>query len=265
MKKHPRVTIVTVCYNSEKYLEDCIKSIMNQTYDNVEHIIVDGESKDNTLDIIKKYDGKYNMRWISEPDNGMYDAIYKGFQMATGDIYAWLNSDDMYMPWACELVAKVMEETDVEWCTGIPCHYTESGIAYNIPRVTPVFPRKFILKGYMDGRVATFLEQESMFWSKKLWDLCGNTILRYKYAGDYHLWREFSKYQQLITLDSVVSGFRIHKGQKSEDRNKYYGEIGSLNLINKLLKQTKLIPLIMLTNALFTRKSRVRTAMVLKK
>ena len=98
MNHHPKVSIVTACYNSEKYIEDCIKSIMRQTYDNVEHIIVDGGSTDGTLDIIKKYENQYNMRWISEKDNGMYDAITKGFRMASGEIYAWLNSDDMYMP-----------------------------------------------------------------------------------------------------------------------------------------------------------------------
>jgi len=264
MNDYPKVSIVTVCYNSEKYIEDCIKSVMNQTYKNVEHIIVDGKSTDHTVDIIKRYDGLYNMRWISEKDSGMYEAIFKGFKMATGDIYAWLNSDDMYMPWACELVAIVMSKVDIQWCTGIPCHYTEQGIAYNIPRVTPVFPQKYIQKGYMDGRIASFLEQESMFWSKGLWNKCGKVILNYKYAGDYHLWREFSKYQPLITLDSIISGFRIHDGQKSSDRTKYYNEIGTLSLFKRILQKTKIISILLLFSSIFAKKFRLRTFAVLK-
>lgn len=264
MKEHPKITIVTACYNSEAYLEDCIKSILNQTYDNIEHIIVDGKSTDHTLDIIKKYDGKYNMKWISEPDHGMYDAICKGFDMATGDIYAWLNSDDMYMPWACELVAQVMSKTDIQWCTGIPCHYTERGVAYNVARITPSFPQRFIRKGYNDGRVATFLEQESMFWSKELWDKCGSVMANYRYAGDYHLWKEFAKYQPLVTLDSVISGFRIHEGQKSSDREKYYDEVGKLNCWGRVLQKSKLIQVLGLVYSLFTRRGRLRTTRVLK-
>lgn len=263
MENHPKITIVTACYNSEEYLEACIKSIMNQTYDNVEHIIVDGKSTDRTIEIIKKYENQYNMRWISEKDNGMYDAICKGFDMATGEIYAWLNSDDMYLPWACELVANVMSKTDIQWCTGIPCHYTERGIAYNIPRVTPVFPQSFIRKGYMDGRIATFLEQESMFWSKELWDKCGTVIRKYKYAGDFHLWKEFAKYEPLITLDSVISGFRIHEGQKSSDRNEYYAEIGGINGYKKILNTTGIIRMIMMINSFFSKSLRFRTYGVL--
>ena len=93
----------------------------------------------------------------------------------------------------------------------------------------------------MDGRVATFLEQESMFWSKNLWDKAGHVLVQYKTAGDYHLWKEFAKYEALYTLDSVISGFRIHAGQKSGDRNKYYAEVGENSLCGKLLQKSKLI------------------------
>lgn len=259
MNHHPKVSIVTVCYNSDKYIEECIQSIMRQTYDNVEHIIVDGGSTDGTLDIIKKYENQYNMRWISEKDNGMYDAITKGFRMASGEIYAWLNSDDMYMPWACELVAIVMEKTGIQWCTGIPCHYNERGVAHNVPRITPVFPRNFIRKGYMDGRVATFLEQESMFWSKNLWDKAGHVLVQYKTAGDYHLWKEFAKYEALYTLDSVISGFRIHAGQKSGDREKYYAEVGENSLCEKLLQKIKLIQISCCIESIISSKYRIKT------
>ena len=89
-----KVTIITATYNSEKYLADCIASVRKQTFGNIEHIIVDGKSTDGTLKIIKK-NSKYISKWISETDRGMYDAINKGMEMATGDIIGVLNSDDM--------------------------------------------------------------------------------------------------------------------------------------------------------------------------
>jgi glycosyltransferase len=89
-----KVTLITATYNSEKYLEECIKSVINQRYPDIEHIIIDGKSKDGTLAIIKKYES-HIARWVSETDRGMYDAINKGMEMATGDIIGILNSDDM--------------------------------------------------------------------------------------------------------------------------------------------------------------------------
>ena len=89
-----KVSIITVTYNSGKYLEDCIESVIKQRYDNIEHIIIDGKSNDNTLAIIKKYESRIS-KWISETDKGMYDAINKGMMIATGDVIGILNSDDM--------------------------------------------------------------------------------------------------------------------------------------------------------------------------
>ncbi len=89
-----KVSIITVTYNSGKYLEDCIESVIKQRYDNIEHIIIDGKSNDNTLAIIKKYESRIS-KWISETDKGMYDAINKGMVIATGDVVGILNSDDM--------------------------------------------------------------------------------------------------------------------------------------------------------------------------
>ena len=89
-----KVSIITVTYNSERYLADCIASVRKQTFGNIEHIIVDGKSTDGTLKIIQK-NADYIAKWISEPDRGMYHAINKGIKLATGDIIGVLNSDDM--------------------------------------------------------------------------------------------------------------------------------------------------------------------------
>lgn len=101
-----KVTIITVTYQSEKYLADCIESVIKQTYPNIEHIIIDGKSTDGTVDIIKKYESKISS-WISETDKGMYDAINKGLKLASGDIVGILNSDDMLE--TEEVIADIVE------------------------------------------------------------------------------------------------------------------------------------------------------------
>ncbi len=90
-----KISIITVCYNAEKFIENCINSVLSQTYKNIEFILIDGASRDNTLSIIKKYN-KYITKLISEPDAGIYDAMNKGIQISTGEIIGFLNSDDFY-------------------------------------------------------------------------------------------------------------------------------------------------------------------------
>lgn len=94
-----KFSLITVTYNSSKTLTDTLKSVLSQTYSDIEYIIVDGASKDNTVSIIKEYEPKFNgrMKWISEPDKGLYDAMNKGIRMATGDVVGILNSDDLFM------------------------------------------------------------------------------------------------------------------------------------------------------------------------
>ena len=93
----PLISIITVVYNGEKYLEETIQSVINQTYDNVEYIIIDGGSTDGTVDIIKKYEDQIDY-WVSEKDTGMYNALNKGFSCAQGDYLGWLNADDTLFP-----------------------------------------------------------------------------------------------------------------------------------------------------------------------
>lgn len=92
----PLVSIITPSFNQGRYIEQNILSIINQNYPLIEHIIVDGGSTDETIDILKKHESSYNLRWISESDEGQADAVNKGFNMAHGEIIGWLNSDDVY-------------------------------------------------------------------------------------------------------------------------------------------------------------------------
>ena len=101
-----KVSLITVTYNSEVYLQDCINSVVQQQYADIEHIVIDGGSTDGTLEIIKKYDN-HIAKWISEKDRGMYDAINKGIALATGDIVGILNSDDMLA--SPDVIAAIVE------------------------------------------------------------------------------------------------------------------------------------------------------------
>lgn len=242
------ISIITPTYNSAEYLEDCIKSIIAQTYKEYEHIIVDGGSTDNTLEIIRKYEGLYPVRWISEKDNGMYDAISKGFKMAKGEIFCWLNSDDMYMPWTLETISRVIGKEingeKVSWCVGKDSRFTHDGINYVVSKRTRVFPRILIKNGWMNGIMLGCLQQESSFWTKELYELAGGIDTEYKYAGDYHLWRKFAEHASLFSVNSVLAGFRIHKGQKSGDVSAYLAETHMNTKLNRNLAKIKVFKII---------------------
>ena len=232
-----KVSIVTPTYNSEEYLEKCIQSIMGQSHTDYEHIIVDGGSKDRTIEIIKKYENQYNMIWISEPDQGMYDAIAKGFRMATGDILCWLNSDDFYMPWTLKEVSTIFEKRNIHWVVGSCSSFNQKTGFSKTELVT--FPRYAIKSGWMDGTRLSTIQQESSFWSKKLYDKVGGLNINLKMAGDFDLWHKFAQYETLFTVNSVFANFRVHEGQKSSDKEKYRMETGGLNLWQKLLHRIK--------------------------
>ena len=258
MKQNPKFSIVTTVYNGEKYIEKCILSVMSQSYKNYEHIIVDAGSTDGTIDIIKKYENKYNMRWISEKDEGMYDGINKGFKLATGDIYAWLNSDDEYLPHAFETVATVMIEKNIQWCTGFPVVLTEDGKMYQMNTVLPIYLSRYIKKGYHDGRIAGMIQQESTFWTKELWDKVGGLDKKYKLAGDYWLWRRFAEHEKLYTIDTIIAGFRRHPEQKSANIDEYWNEVGMDSIMHKIFAKFKIIKFIIYMQSLGENKQLIR-------
>ena len=111
MSKYLKISVITVTKNSEKFLEENIESLSKQTYKNFEHIIIDGKSTDKTIDIIKKNSSKIS-KWISEPDNGLYDAMNKGIKLSEGDVIGILNSDDIYYQKALEIVNNYFSKYD---------------------------------------------------------------------------------------------------------------------------------------------------------
>jgi glycosyltransferase involved in cell wall biosynthesis len=221
---YKKITVVTPTFNSSKYLEETILSIINQNYPNLEYIIMDGGSTDSTLEIIKKYE-KNIFYWESEPDNGMYHAIMKGFEKSSGEIMAWLNSDDMYHRGSLFMVNQVFSNfDDVEWVTGIPSHYNRDGLCVQTGEGRKWTRSRFLLGDYK------WLQQESIFWRRTLWDRTGSELsMTYKYACDFELWCRFFQSAQICNLRTLLGGFRIHGEQISynfsEDYEKEAGTI----------------------------------------
>jgi hypothetical protein len=217
----PIITIITPTYNSERYLEATIQSVLNQNYPALEYIIIDGGSTDSTLDIIRRY-ASHLAYWVSEPDNGMYDALQKGFARSTGQIMAWLNSDDMYPTWTLHTVASIFSDLPhVDWITSIrPIIWNKEGLAVEAMALLGYSKRTFFhgehLPNY-DGFTLEVIQQESTFWRRSLWDTAGATLNRaMRYAGDFELWARFYQHSELIGVRTPLGGFRLHGNQLSQ-------------------------------------------------
>lgn len=223
----PKITIVTPSFNQEEFLEQTICSVLNQGYPNLEYIIMDGGSSDNSINIIKKYE-KHLAYWVSEKDGGQYDAINKGFSRGTGDIMAWLNSDDMHCPWTLRTVGEVFSQfPEIDWLSslypgGVDCmgHCLQFG---RLPG--------FSLQAFLDGaylprryRAYAFIQQESTFWRRHLWEKAGGLASALPLAGDFDLWCRFYQHAELFGLDSPLAFFRLHGDQKSMHIEDYVRE-----------------------------------------
>ena len=225
MESSPLVSIVTPSYNSNLYIDQNIASVAEQSYGDIEHIIVDGGSTDGTIQTIQQYEKKYNLTWISEPDDGMYDALEKGFNLASGEIFAWLNSDDMYLPWAVEIAVENLKQEGTEWIIGHPANWDEAGLLNYVNPMRPYYRRGWIRKGWYHGEALGWMQQESMFWTAELWDKKGGFPPDVKLAGDYYLWQQFAERAELKQIGTVISGFRNHENQLTSNMEKYRSEI----------------------------------------
>ena len=228
MKEKPLISIVTPSFNQAQFLEATIDSILSQNYPNLEYIIIDGGSTDGSVDIIKKHE-KYLSFWCSEPDAGQYDAINKGFSHSTGEIMAWLNSDDMYLPWALKTVADIMSSLpNVEWLTTLnPATWDYYGFCSGFSSISG-----YSLEAFLDGCYLPFhvkglawIQQESTFWRRSLWEKSGGCLSNnLKLAGDFELWCRFYLYANLYGASSPLGGFRSQYQQRSRNIEEYARE-----------------------------------------
>jgi glycosyltransferase involved in cell wall biosynthesis len=171
------LTIITVSYNSSKYLERCIKSVLSQSYSNVEYIIIDGGSSDKTVDLIKKYEDKISF-WVSEPDQGIYDAMNKGIKQAKGEIIHFLNSDDYFVDNKVveDVIHTFSEYLGIELVYGYVIKVIEK-LDINFEFKSSV-NKQSLVKPYL-------LPQQAFFYKKEIFEKLGNFDTSFKGSGDY--------------------------------------------------------------------------------
>ena len=224
-----KVSIITPNLNGQVYLEETIKSVLNQTYKNIEYIIVDGGSTDNSHKIIEKYSHKLSKILISK-DHSMYEAIHKGFLESSGQILYWLNSDDLLFSKAIENSVYVMSKNNYEWING-KFSYMKNEKIYSLP-FPYYFPKKYIYQGKCHKGDYGFIPQESVIFSRNLYFKSGFLDTNLKYAGDYNLWKKFSKFEELNPANIKIGIFRKRKNQLSENMEAYMAE-SNINLFPK--------------------------------
>jgi len=223
----PKISIVSPSYNQGIFLEETMLSILNQGYPNLEYIVIDGGSSDGSLDIIKKHENRLAY-WVSEQDDGQYHAINKGFGHATGEIMAWLNSDDIYFPWTLQCVGEIFAQCpEVEWITTCyPMALDERGFAVNCCNIDAFLKESFFKGEFLPGfdwYAHGWIQQESTFWRRSLWENSGaflNDTLQL--AGDFELWCRFFQHANLYGVKLPLAGFRCHGTQKTATRIEKY-------------------------------------------
>lgn len=206
----PKISIVTPSFNQGKFIEETIMSVIGQGYPNLEYIIIDGGSTDETVDIIKKYE-KHLTYWISEKDNGQSHAINKGFAVASGDILGWLNSDDMYMPYTFSYISKLVNIAKAGIYFGNCIHFKE-----NAEGLTSFGSN--IVNFHFNSLLTNidYIIQPSSFWTKQTWREVGNLREDLHYGFD---WEWYLRAQTFgINFESVskcLSMYRFHETHKS--------------------------------------------------
>ena len=209
VNNYPRISIVVPSYNHGRFIGQTLQSIVSQDYPDLELIVVDGGSGDETVEIIAQY-ANHIKWWVSEPDGGQANAINKGMSHTTGEILAWLNSDDCLMPGALFRVARqflASDDTDVVY--GHRVLINESG--QDVGKWVLPGHRKFILS------YADFIPQETMFWRAGLWHKVGGRLDEsFRFAMDWELIRRFVDTNAKFKLIPAFLGqFRMHGMQKT--------------------------------------------------
>ena len=208
-----KISIITVCYNSAATIEKTIKSLMAQTYRDIEYIVVDGDSNDSTLDIVKKYENQIT-KWISEPDNGLYDAINKGIAFATGDIIGVLNSDDIFTDnYVLENIAKFHLENSIDASVGNIMQFNKNQKIVRKYSAENWRPDKLKI-GFMPAHPAIFFKRD-------LFEKFGYYHIDFISGADYELIIRFFLVHKItwkfsnITTTSMLIGGISSSGYKS--------------------------------------------------
>jgi len=205
----PTITIVTPSYQQGGFLDRTIYSVVNQQYPGLEYIVQDGGSSDQTLEVLRRFDHVLT-RWASEADSGQADAINRGFRETSGDVMAWLNSDDLLLPGSLAYVARFFvehPEVDVVYGHRLMIDENDEQIgAWVLPRHDDL-----VLT------LADYVPQETLFWRRRIWESVGSSVdTSFAYALDWDLLLRFHEAKaKMVRLPRFIGAFRIHDEQKT--------------------------------------------------
>jgi glycosyltransferase involved in cell wall biosynthesis len=209
MSNHaPLISIVTPSYNQGDYLEETIRSVLEQDYPALEYIVMDGGSTDGSVEIIRKYADRI-ARWVSEPDAGQSDALCKGFARATGDVMAWLNSDDTLEAGALKTVGAMFAaapDTDLVY----------GNMNFIDPKGRKIYTAYPLLELGILRYENRFIPQQAMFWRRSLFERVGGMDPALRFAMDFDLTLRFLRGgARTIKIHRVLANFRVHPDAKS--------------------------------------------------
>ncbi|HVO66106.1 MAG TPA: glycosyltransferase family 2 protein [Syntrophales bacterium] len=226
-KPWPKISIVTPSYNQGQFIEETIRSVLLQGYPNLEYIIIDGGSSDNSVDIIKKYE-PWLSYWVSEPDKGQSHAINKGFKLATGEIYAWINSDDYYLHGAFAVVGEAftgLQEKAILLGYG---DVVDVEGAFLDTRKIQRIDREILLNWEENW----FLQQ-ACFWPSTCWNAVEGVNEGLELLMDYDLWFRFLKICPFFYIDQPLGVLRYYENTKSfRERGRSFAEKVAVWVLN---------------------------------
>lgn len=230
--RRPLFSVVTPVRDGERYLADAIRSVREQTLEDWEYVVVDGGSSDRSREIAQDLAaGDVRIEVVSEPDRGMYDAIFKGLARGSAPICTWLNADDRLMPWAFDVVARYHRLSGADWITGLAAQMDRDGLVHTIENGR-WYPRRLIRQGLFHSRALGFMQQEGTFvsrrWLERLEPDVVERIRATTQAGDFLLWTELAKFGGVHPIPTVLGAFRVHEHNMTRDQTRYYEEMAAL-------------------------------------
>jgi len=213
----PKISLITPSFNQGSFIEETILSVLNQNYPNLEYIIIDGGSDDNTLEIIKKYESRLTY-WISEKDEGQSDAINKGFKKCSGEIVSWLNSDDLLAKHALHEISNAFVKYNAQIIVGKSSHWDGTT---NL--LTPHVNNPETFKDLLSYNNGICLPQPSVFYRRVLLIKADYLSITLNFTMDLDLWLRFGLIEginnRIIYIPHLVSLMRTHKDQKTSKQN----------------------------------------------
>jgi glycosyltransferase involved in cell wall biosynthesis len=231
----PRLSVVTPSYNQGRYLERTIRSVLDQGYEDLEYVVVDGGSADDSVEIIKRFEDRLAW-WVSEPDEGQVAAINKGIERTTGEVVAYLNSDDYYLPGAFETAISALERSERSWVAGptvVMLEGEDGEPARDLGILSPDQPSS--VEHLPRGRhwwvlVPWQVHQPGAFWRRRLFDELGRfrTDMHYAFDAEFELRCALAGETPLILRDRVIAAQAYHRDQKSSNMRRWRPEVHRL-------------------------------------